>query len=492
LRIALAMHEIKREVAASHPAYLLVALGYDDLAFAGNTPAEAIANTRTLIANARAANPHLKIVIANVVQHAPGSSFFTSLNAKIASYDTDLAAAIPGWSTKASPVVEADIAASYDASTESWDGLHPNGVGEYVMAAAFEHTLHASFGLGPAATPVPSSVPDVSMYAPPWFNATAVPQGVLLRWGHTYGASGYEVYSRDVTADQTSFTELSEPVVGDHWYDRWVLTGHVYQYYVTAVRGNSAPSAPTATATATANPLTLLGPQTVNVYPASGAGARSIGVSWSPVAGDDGKYQVDWTDLTTGTTVSGAATVSGTSYTIGGLTDGNVYQVIVESDNQYGSGYPSGAALPAQVGYGTPSPAPVMTSAKQISASDAQIEWTPAAGETGDWIYQSSDAGQTFSRLAFPVTPETDPATGNDVWIASLLTSPVTNYEYYVVACNGSDCTAPAAPITVTPMSGSAIRLSPAQRARIATARDPSRLYYREGLGQRGPSPDPE
>jgi hypothetical protein len=46
--------------------------------------------------------------------------------------------------------------------------------------------------------------------------------------------------------------------------------------------------------------------------------------------------------------------VTGPSYTISGLIYGDIYQVAVVAQNQYGDGYP-GAGMPARMGFGTPS-----------------------------------------------------------------------------------------------------------------------------------------
>jgi hypothetical protein len=86
--------------------------------------------------------------------------------------------------------------------------------------------------------------------------------------------------------------------------------------------------------------------------------------------------------------------------------------------------------------------------------------------------------------------------TGDDQWVAGLLTAPVTNYAYYVTSCNGSYCTPASSPLAVTALPGgnapmSRARLSPARRAAVSNMLDPSRLLYREGLGMPPVLPDP-
>lgn len=484
-QLHLAMNEVKNEVAAFQPNYLLVELGFNDLAFGISSPSGAIGDMGTLIANARSANPRLKIVIGNIV-HRTELPAYPYINPDITSFNNSLPGAIASWTTLQSPVREADISSGYDPSADTYDGLHPNGIGEYVIAAGFEAALH-NFGLGPAADPVPSSVPDLTMTAPPWITATAENQGLLVQWGHTYGASGYNLYSEDVTAGATSFTRLPLPIPGDHWTDRWVLAGHTYAYYVTAIRGSSAESPPSPTGQAAANPGTLIGPQDISDFP----GASSIDLTWSPVSGDNGSYQILWSDQSLGSPNIGTATISATSYSITGLIAGHVYAVAVAAINQYGGGYPGGA-MPALVGAGAPAPTPEMKSARQIDSTDALLEWTHATNETGVWIYQSEDSGVSFSKLPFAVTPALDLTDGYDEWTAGLLFQPISTYAYYVIACNGSDCTNPSSPITIAPLSGAApAGIQPVLRNQVATMLDPSRHYYQEGLGQYRPGPEP-
>jgi hypothetical protein len=213
------------------------------------------------------------------------------------------------------------------------------------------------------------------------------------------------------------------------------------------------------------------------------------------VPGDNGSYQVLWSDQSLGAPNIGEATITGTSYTISGLTAGHVYAVAVVAINQYGGGFPGGA-MPALVGAGTPSPTPVMNSASQVDATDALLQWTHAINQTGVWIYQSNDSGATFSKLPFAISPGTNLATGYDQWVAGwLFQTPISTYAFKVQACNGSYCTASSNALTVTPLSGSAMsnpaRLPAALRNQAATMADPSRQYYKEGLGQYSPGPVP-
>jgi hypothetical protein len=359
---------------------LLIELGINDIIWGINSPQGAINDLGTLIANARAANPNLKIVVANLLHTVPIPQF-SYINPDIDQFNKLLPSAIAGWSQNG-PVVEADISSNYDPNIDTYDGVvHPNGVGEYIIAAGFENALSSGFGLGALADTIPSSVPELTMTAPPSITVSAVGQGNLIQWGHIFGASGYYLYSEDVTAGATSFSSLPLPIAGDHWYDRWVIAGHTYKYYVTAVHGNNPQGPASAAASVVATPGTVTGPSNITDIP----GQNSIAVSWPAVAGSNGTYDVLWTDQSLGYENVGEVGVTGTSYTITGLTNGDTYGVAVVANNQYGGGYPgvAMAAIPGQ-GSGPPSPnPPTLLSVNQIDATDASLTWTastPAAG----------------------------------------------------------------------------------------------------------------
>ncbi len=243
----LAQNYIGQEVKTYQPNYMLIELGFNDLAFF-TSPSGTLANAKALIDDARAVDPGIKVLIANVVTRVPLPNFPT-LNSTIQTYNSDLAAAVPSWSTAQSPVRMADISSGYDPGTMSYDGLHPNWRGEYEIADAFGTALAQDFGLGTVPGAPPSSVPGYTLTAPSSVDASISATGTLLQWNRVYGVSGYRVYERDITGNPSplpAFVELPLPLPGDHWYAGWGTPGHTYQYEVAAAKGNteSGPSAP--------------------------------------------------------------------------------------------------------------------------------------------------------------------------------------------------------------------------------------------------------
>lgn len=403
----LAKDYVAQDVSAYQPNYLLIELGFNDLAFI-NGPYGVLADAKTLIDNARAADPTIRVLIANVVTRVPLPNF-PSLNATIQTYNGDLASAVPGWSTTKSPVAMVDISGGYDPATMSYDGLHPNGVGEYEIADAFATVLAQRFGVGTVPGPPPSSVPGITLSTPGAIDASISNTGVLLQWSRVYGASGYKIFERDITGNPSplpAFSELPLALPGDHWYAGWGTAGHTYQYEVASARGNSE-SAPTSPVS-----LTMPDPEPVadapgNITVTPSRGTTSIALTWTAPTGNPNDstitgYHVFWQDASCGCSggIPSEATTSGTSYTITGLTPGDTYDLAVASVNPHGEG-PWGGAPTAIVGDGTPGTPTI------AAGPNNTLTWSAVPGATGYWIYQteSIQPGQpiVWTRLPYEV-----------------------------------------------------------------------------------------
>ncbi len=138
---------IGETVASTKADVLLISLGLIDLGFytdAGQT-AE---NAERFIAEARAANPRVRMVIHPVIPNvraesdAPFAAECDRFNELLAKAVANLDA--PG----ASPLVLAARHATYDIHEDTYDGTHPGPTGEHKLAAAFADAMHASWGLG--------------------------------------------------------------------------------------------------------------------------------------------------------------------------------------------------------------------------------------------------------------------------------------------------------------------------------------------------------
>ncbi|GLA08346.1 hypothetical protein AnigIFM60653_009877 [Aspergillus niger] len=152
------------DVLSAHQADLmLLMLGFNDMAWFLSDASGTLDSIRTLVINARAANPNLKFAIANVPQRSliPGREDIP-FNTNI--YNALLRNAIPEWSTADSPIHLVELQENYDCGPDScpagYDGLHPNAAGEYQIARAFSLTLVKNYEIGGSPLIIPDNIPE--------------------------------------------------------------------------------------------------------------------------------------------------------------------------------------------------------------------------------------------------------------------------------------------------------------------------------------------
>ncbi|MFF3517520.1 GDSL-type esterase/lipase family protein [Streptomyces sp. NPDC002573] len=336
------------------PDVLLVELGFNDIGWQG-AGAGLVDTMRKFVDNARNANPHVKIVLANVPQRTTLGDANPQLPQRTRDYDAALAQAAPGWSTPDSPVVIADVdkAMGCDPSSKTcataYDGLHPNPLGEYRIAAAFGTALHDAFGIGTAAPEAPASVPDRQVTAPTDLVFDGSQQGVTVTWGKIVGAHSYDVQWREVVDGAEKPWEDAVPAAQ---FNRWDLPwqfsfqpvdGHRYEVRVREVAGDAddLKSAWSQPVSGIAHPTTPKPPDEVT---AQAAGPGEIDVSWTPVHDDSlTRYAVYVYDTDTPAVfakVYGYAPTVSPLRRITGLTPGHHYQVYMCGWNASGEGMP--------------------------------------------------------------------------------------------------------------------------------------------------------
>jgi lysophospholipase L1-like esterase len=141
------MAPLIRETVAEHrPDLLLISLGLIDLGFytdAGQTAA----NVRRFIAEARAANPRIRMVLLPVILNVRAESD-APFAAECERFNELLAKAVADLDTPASPLLPASRPPGYDIHRDTYDGTHPNASGEHRLAAAFADAMHQAWGLG--------------------------------------------------------------------------------------------------------------------------------------------------------------------------------------------------------------------------------------------------------------------------------------------------------------------------------------------------------
>ncbi|MFJ9737064.1 GDSL-type esterase/lipase family protein [Streptomyces sp. NPDC101166] len=273
------------------PDVLLVELGFNDIGWLG-AGADLTERMKQFIDNARKANPDVHLVLANVPQRTTLGSANPELGKRTRAYNAALSERVKEWSTPASPVAIADIdkAMGCDPSATScdttYDGLHPNNLGEYRIARAFATTLHDEFGVGTALPADPVEVAERVVGTPKNVKFDGTRQGVTLTWDKVFGVHGYQVQWRDITADPDGEWRWAFPVA-NRWdmsrqYYGQIFAGHRYELRVRAASGDTVKSAWSGITGGTARPTTPDYPRNVD----AGAGPGGGVVQWDPPTGD--------------------------------------------------------------------------------------------------------------------------------------------------------------------------------------------------------------
>ena len=142
---------VREHVATECPDYLLVQLGFNDLAVVG-PPEEVLRDLGAVVSEARAAAPDVVILVANIAGTTTwGNAWFRE---SISHYNAKLPATLADLSTQRSPVALVDVHSGFDPDADTYDGIHPNPAGELVMAGSFADAL-LRFGVGRHPLPLP-------------------------------------------------------------------------------------------------------------------------------------------------------------------------------------------------------------------------------------------------------------------------------------------------------------------------------------------------
>lgn len=137
---------IGEAVRAHRADVLLVALGLIDLGFYTNAEQTA-GNMRSFVAEARAANPRVRMVALPVIPNSRALSD-PDFAAEVAAFNELLAKAVADLDEPRSALLLASPPPAYDINLDTYDGTHPNASGEHRIAEAFAEAMHQGWGLG--------------------------------------------------------------------------------------------------------------------------------------------------------------------------------------------------------------------------------------------------------------------------------------------------------------------------------------------------------
>ena len=225
---------IRAAVDNSAAQVVLVLLGINDLTWLGATPTQVAGYMDEFIANARAANPSVRIVIGHVLTRYDIWNATVLNAAAVADLNNRYNQLASQRSTATSRVVTASTDVGWDPKAHTWDGTHPNATGEVRIAAKFADAL-AGLAIGAPYGTIPTSVPwGVAAGAT---TLTSLDRAVRLSWPATAGANAYFIEQKLVSLGETGFTRLPYPVPGNSWTAQLLLAGWIVEYRVVPVKG---------------------------------------------------------------------------------------------------------------------------------------------------------------------------------------------------------------------------------------------------------------
>jgi lysophospholipase L1-like esterase len=417
-QLGAAADDIADAVGDHQPDYLLVLLGINDLSWGAADPAGNEASLRRFIANARAAEPDIRMVFSTLL---PNQRMTTDAGyaAAVADYNARLASTVAELTTAASPLILAHGDADFVAADDTWDGTHPNAAGEVKIAAAFADALAGSpAGFG---TAYPRPYPSVPLgpRTAPHLSASPGDGEADLTWEPSPGATGYYVYVRNVTAGETAFRKLPYPVPGSSWTAGLLVNGATYEFQLGATKG----TAEGVRSNIVAVTPTVATPVGVTDLVAT-AGDRQATLSWTPVDNAAGYYvwarnpgDTDFHQL--------PYPLPGPSWTATGLAAGGEYRYKLESVNGRIRGGMSNVATVTAGGV-TPTATATLTGTNGNHAST--LSWTTVDNATGYYVWAKNPGDTDFHQLPYAVTGSS--------WTAGLLVNGST-YQYKIQPVNG-------------------------------------------------------
>ncbi len=138
----LANDRIDQWAADYQPDVLVVHLGTNDLR-RGQSIDSTTNEVADIVSRVRSANPAVRVFIAQIIPTD------TALVAQIEAFNAAVPALASSLETAESPVYVVDQFSGFDASLDTYDGIHPNDTGEAKMAAAWFASMSVALNQAP-------------------------------------------------------------------------------------------------------------------------------------------------------------------------------------------------------------------------------------------------------------------------------------------------------------------------------------------------------
>lgn len=213
------------ELVTSRPEVVVCLLGLNDLFYVAG-PREALAQARVWLDLVRAVDPGIDVVFSTI----------PSSRDEPREYNELLRSAVPTWSAGSSQVTLADPGAGWDDVRLTYDGVHPNAIGEQRIAARVADAL-AGLGVGAGAV-LPERTLPLGPRSPATLEVSERVGEVQLAWQLPPGATHVFVWERDVTA-KAPWRRLPFGLAGPTWTRAGLVNGHEYRFKLTAAKGDA-------------------------------------------------------------------------------------------------------------------------------------------------------------------------------------------------------------------------------------------------------------
>ncbi|QEH92110.1 hypothetical protein FV141_00020 [Dermacoccus abyssi] len=259
------------------PDTVAMLLGINDISL-GATGADVESRTRTMIGQARAANPSVKIAIGKLLPQADLSQN-PDWEARRLDANKRIVTLVSQLTTSQSPISIADASLSIDPERDLWDRTHLGATGEVKVAKAFSEAL-ARLGVGTAMTtlPVPTVLPVPSA---PTLTAQAGNGAVTIHWNRPVNAWNFYI---EVNHPGFGWSKFPIAMNTTSWTIDNLTNGANYQFRVTPVgKGGIGASSNVATATPT-------GPAPGSTTLNTTVDGKKVTLSWNHVANSTGVY----------------------------------------------------------------------------------------------------------------------------------------------------------------------------------------------------------
>ena len=289
---------------------------------------------------------------------------------------------------------------------------------------AYRYTVRGynELGEGVASAEISATPMAIVLPAPGNFTAVAGNERVTLSWDAVAGATGYRIYRADTA--NASLTRLpTGDITGTTYTDTGLTNGTTYRYTVRALirNNNNNESEGRVSVEVSAVPVLTAPPAPGNLT-AIAADAQ-ITLSWNMVA-DAAEYRIFRAAGTSGTLtrINEDTTITTTTYTDTGLTNGTEYRYTVRAVNAAGVS-PDSSVVSATPIAPTAVPGTPANLTVTIGDQSLTLTWGATAGATQYYVYRGLSTGN-LTRIATNETidgttyADTSLTAGTSYWYA--------------------------------------------------------------------------